>query len=148
MGADDVAHAACHDARVAAVVMASVGARFQPALEELAVRPRIRRRLENAREHCQRMNVTPMNLTLTRPAIPKENILLIEGIYDLICAKENVEDLWRIWGQPDIWRLPTGHVSICCGFVPGLSERVVRWLSQRLKQPSVTSPSLETRSRS
>src|SRR6185503_12225910 len=68
MGADDAALTACHDARLSAVVIASTGARFKPALEELAVSPRIRQRLESAREHCQRMNLTPMNLTLIRPA--------------------------------------------------------------------------------
>jgi pimeloyl-ACP methyl ester carboxylesterase len=136
-GAGDAGMAVCHDARLAAVVMASPAVRFRPFVEQLAVRPRIRARLQKTREICERMNLTAMNLTTTRPAIPKERILLIEGIHDLICLKDNIEDLWQSWGQPDIWRLPHGHVSICCGFVPGLPGRVLRWLTPRLNKPAV-----------
>lgn len=136
MGAGDAGLTVCHDARLAAVVMASPAVRFKPWLEQRAVRPRIRGRLQNARELCQRMNLTPMNLTLIQPAIPRENILLIEGIHDLICSKDDIEDLWQSWGQPDIWRLPHGHVGVCCGGVPGLPGRVLRWLSPRLNAPT------------
>jgi len=89
-----------------------------------------------ARELCEVLNLTPMNLTMIQPAIPRENILLIEGIHDLICSKDDIEDLWQSWGQPDIWRLPHGHVSVCCGGVPGLPGRVLRWLSPRLNAPT------------
>lgn len=84
------------------------------------------------RELCRGLNRTPLNLTMAQPFIPSETILLIEGIYDFMCPKEDLEDLWLSWGQPDIWRLPHGHVGICCGFLLGLSERVLRWLSPRL----------------
>jgi len=70
-----------------------------------------------------------MNLTTIRPSIPRENILLIEGIHDLLCSKDDIEDLWQAWGQPDIWRLPYGHVRVYCGGVPGLPGRVLRWLA-------------------
>jgi len=137
-GAGDAGMAVCHDAQLAAVVMASPAVRFRPWVEQLAVRPRIRRRLESVREICEKMNLTAMNLTMTKPAIPREKILLIEGIHDLICLKDNIEDLWQAWGQPDIWRLPHGHVSVCCGGVPGLAGRVLRWLAPRLNKPAVT----------
>ena len=136
MGAGDAGMMACHDARLAAVVMASPAVRFRPWVEQRAVRPRIRGRLESIRELCERMNLTAMNLTMIQPAIARENILLIEGIHDLICSKEDIEDLWQSWGQPDIWRLPHGHVSVCCGGVPGLPGRVLRWLSPRLNAPT------------
>jgi pimeloyl-ACP methyl ester carboxylesterase len=137
MGAGDAGLMVCHDARLAAVVMANPAVRFKPWLEQRAVRPRIRGRLQDTRELCQRMNLTPMNLTLIQPAIPKENILLIEGVHDLICSKDDIEDLWQSWGQPDIWRLPYGHVNVCCGGVPGLPRRVLRWLLPRLNAPAV-----------
>ena len=131
-GASDAGMAVCRDARLAAVVMASFPVRCKPLVQQLAVRPRIRRRLQSARDVCERMNQTPMNLTLIQPAIPREGILLIEGIHDLVCSKDDIEDLWQSWGQPDIWRLPHGHVSVCCGGVPGLTGRVLRWLAPRL----------------
>jgi pimeloyl-ACP methyl ester carboxylesterase len=131
MGAGDAGLTACHDARLAAVVMASAPVRFKPWLEQRAVRPRIRGRLQSVRELCERMNLTAMNLSMTQPVIPREKILLIEGIHDLICSKDDIEDLWQSWGQPDIWRLPHGHVGICCGGVPGLTGQILNWLALR-----------------
>jgi hypothetical protein len=71
-------------------------------------------------------------MTMAQPVIPRANILLIEGIYDFMCPKEDLEDLGKGWELPDIWRLPHGHVSVCCGGVPGLPGRVLRWLEPRL----------------
>jgi hypothetical protein len=88
---------------------------------------------QSVRETCERVNLTAMNLIMLQPAIARERILLIEGSHDdVICPKGDAEDLWRAWGQPDIWRLLHGHVAICCGFVPGLPGRVLRWLTPRL----------------
>jgi pimeloyl-ACP methyl ester carboxylesterase len=129
---------ACCDARLASVILTAPCARLSPWVEQRAVRPRIRRRLGNMGELCEGLNRTAMNLTSTQLVIPRENILLIEGIHDLMCPKDDIEDLWHSWGQPDIWRLPHGHVGVCCGFVPGLPERVLRWLSPRLNKPAVT----------
>lgn len=138
MGAGHAGMAVCRDARLAAVVLASPAVRFRPWVEQRAVRPRIRGRLQSVHELCERMNLTPMNLTMIKPAIPREKILLIEGTHDLICLKDHIEDLWQSWGQPDIWRLPTGHVAVCCGGVPGLPARVLRWLEPRLNKPAFT----------
>jgi pimeloyl-ACP methyl ester carboxylesterase len=123
----------CHDARFSSLVLVGDHGRATPCLEQRAIRPRIRANFPRIREVCEALNRTPMNLTTTRPLIPRENILFIEGIHDLICPKDDVEDFWQSWGQPDIWRLPHGHFEICCGLVPGLSARVLRWLSPRLK---------------
>jgi hypothetical protein len=112
--------------------MACPPVRCKPYDEQLAVRPRIRGRLQSVRGVCGSLKLTAMNLTMTQPAIPREKILLIEGDHDLVCSKDNIEDLWQSWGQPDIWRLPYGHVRICCGGVPGLPERILGWLSPRV----------------
>jgi hypothetical protein len=89
------------------------------------------------REVCDGFNLTAMNLTAIQPAIAAKNILLIEGIHDLLCPKDDIEELWQAWRQPDIWRLPHGHVSVCCGGVPGLPGRVLQWLEPRLNKPVV-----------
>jgi len=100
MGAWYAGTAVCYDARLAAVVMASPPARHRPGLEQRAVRPRIRANVARIREVCARLNVTPMSLATIRPAISGKNILLIEGIYDLLCPKEDIGDLWRVWDSP------------------------------------------------
>jgi hypothetical protein len=132
MGAWYAGMAVCQDARLAAVVLGAPCARLSPWLAQHAVRPRIRRRLADVRENFKALNQTSMNLTTNQPVIPAKNILLIEGIYDLLCSKDAIEDLWQSWGQPDIWRLQYGHCGVCCGMVPGLTGRILRWLSPRL----------------
>jgi hypothetical protein len=93
--------------------------------------------LPKVRGLCEGLNLTAMNLLTAQPVIPPKNILLLEALHDsMICPKDDTEDLWHAWRQPDIWRLPHGHVGVCCGFVPGLSGRVLRWLSPRLNAPT------------
>jgi len=77
------------------------------------------------------MDTTRLNLILSTPVVPKENILLIEGIHDLFAERQPIEELWQKWEQPEIWRLPHGHISAL--FVPGLTGRVLRWLAPRLE---------------
>jgi pimeloyl-ACP methyl ester carboxylesterase len=134
LGARYAGMAVCRDARLASVVMVSPNVRLSPCVEQRAIRPRIRKNFPMVREVCEKLNPTALNLLTAQPAIPREKILLVEGIHDLICRKEDIEDLWQSWGQPDIWRLPHGHVGVCCGFVPGLPERVLRWLSPRMNK--------------
>ena len=133
MGAWYAGMAVCRDARLAAVVLGAPCARMNPWAEQRAVRPRVRARLPMVRGLCEGLNLTAMNLLTAQPVIPVKNILLIEAFHDsMICPKDDTEDLRQTWGQPDIWRLPHGHVGICCGFVPGLTGRVLRWLAPRL----------------
>jgi dienelactone hydrolase len=129
--------AACRDARLAAVVMTVPGVRLNCLIAEQFVRRNIREALQERRVAWEQLNMTPLNLTLTRPNIPPENILLIEGVHDLFVRAEPVEELWQAWGRPDIWRLPHGHVIIGCGLLPGMTGRVLRWLSPRLDKPAV-----------
>ncbi|MGB7747300.1 MAG: alpha/beta fold hydrolase [Verrucomicrobiia bacterium] len=141
MGAWYAGMAVCRDARLAAVVLGAPCARMNPWAEERAIRPRVRVRLPMVRELCEALNLTAMNLTITKPLIPGKNILLLETFHDsMICPKEDTEDLWQAWGQPDVWRLPHGHVGLCCGFVPGLTGRVLRWLAPRLGKSKLQAP--------
>jgi hypothetical protein len=48
-------------------------------------------------------------------------------------------ELWQRWGQPEIWRLPHGHISGL--FVPGLTGRVFDWLAPRLEKTTPSAPS-------
>lgn len=132
MGAWYAGISACCDSRLASVVLGAPAARLNPWVEKYAASPRIRSMLARFGQLYKNLNLTRLNLTRTQPVIPREKILLIEGIYDLLCPKNDIEDLWQTWGQPDIWRLPHGHVGVCCGLMPGLAGRVLRWLKSRL----------------
>ena len=99
------------------------------------IRRRVREALQSLRPAQDALDTTRLNLALSTPVIPKENILLIDGIHNLFGEWQWIEDLWQKWEQPEFWRLPHGHVSAL--FMPGLSDRVLRWLSPRLHAPAV-----------
>ena len=119
------------DPRLAAAVLAVPGVGVNYSITERIVWPRVREAMRRQRSTLERFNLTPVNLTRLQPVISKRNILLIEAIHDLFAPKEDIERLWQAWGQPDIWRLPHGHVS--WEFAPGVTGRVLRWLSPRLE---------------
>ena len=136
-GAWHAGMAVCRDARLASVVLGCPAVRMIPWAEQWAVRPRVRTRLPMLREVSEKLNLTAMNLLTAQPVIPGKNILVIEAFHDLmICPKDDTEDLWQSWGQPEIWRLPHGHVTLGLGFAPGLTGRILRWLSPRLNAPT------------
>ena len=123
---------ACHDTRLSAAVLAAPGLDmnvFLSAAKQI-VWPGLREKLLKQRPACEALNRTPLNLTNVRPCIPKENILLIEAIYDLFVDRKSMEALWHAWEQTDIWRLPHSHASRILS--PGLTNRVLRWLAPRL----------------
>jgi hypothetical protein len=122
---------ACGDGRIAAVVLTMPAVAFRMFSARPVVWRRVRASLQALRPAQEAMDSTRLNLILSTPLVPKENILLIEGVYDLFGDPQRIEDLWQKWDQPEIWRLPHGHVSAL--FEPGLTGRVLRWLSPRLE---------------
>ena len=120
---------ACSDTRIACAVLtvSAVRMRCSPPV----VWRRVREALQALGPAQESMDTTRLNLILSRPVIPKENILLIEGMHDLLAKAQPIEELWQKWQQPEIWRLPHGHITTL--FVPGLTGRVLRWLSPRLE---------------
>jgi len=129
--------AATRDTRLKAIVLAVPGVRrdYRVARGERILWTPVRKALERYKAAREALDKTPINLTLSQPVIPKENILLVQGRYDLFVEPENTEELWQKWQQPEIWRLPHGHISGL--FVPGLTDRVLRWLEPRLNGNTV-----------
>ena len=126
---------AFRDARLASTVMIMPAARMgllSSQVERVGWR-RVREAMRRRRAAGEELDRTPLNLTSARPAISKENVLLIEGTHDLLVSSSPIE-LWQSWGQPEIWRLPHGHISTALtAFLPGLPGRVLRWLAPRLE---------------
>jgi dienelactone hydrolase len=118
--------ATCHDTRFAAVVLLVPAARLDRLVADAPFCRGIRQALQG-----QSILAGKLNLTECRPAIPKENILLIESVYDLFIPVDVMEQLWRAWDQPEIWRLRHGHISVLAA--PGLTGRIIRWLGPRLR---------------
>ncbi len=124
MGAWLAGLAVCNDSRIHSAVLTIPIARLDRLIEEMAFCETIRCALQN-----RRVALHNLDLVSNRPLIARENILLVEAEYDLFVDKETVEDLWRAWDKPDIWRLRHGHISIL--YAPGLSQRVVQWIAAR-----------------
>jgi pimeloyl-ACP methyl ester carboxylesterase len=127
---------ACRDTRLSATVLAAPGLDmnvFLSAARQIIWRG-LREELLRQQPACEALNETALNLINARPCIPKENILLIEAVHDLFVDRDSMEALWNAWGQPDIWRLPHSHASKILS--PGLTGRVLRWLSPRLNAPA------------
>jgi pimeloyl-ACP methyl ester carboxylesterase len=126
---------ASRDARLAAAVLAAPGVRLTLSYAEQIAWPRLRKVMMGQCAAYEALNQTSLNLTMAQPVIPRENILLLEGIHDLFARRELIEELWQTWGQPDIWRRPCGHISFPGG--AGFNDRVLRWLAPRLDKPAV-----------
>jgi hypothetical protein len=122
---------ACSDGRIACGVLTvpAVRMRCSPPI----VWRRVREALQALGPAQEAMDTTRSNLILSKPVIPKENILLIEGMHDLLATAQPIEEVWQKWQHPEIWRLPHGHLSWM--FTPGLTSRVLRWLAPRLERP-------------
>jgi len=126
---------ACREARLAAAVMAVPSVRGNRAHAKRVIWRQSREALQKQVEAFDILDKTWLNLTMSRPIIAKENILLIEAIHDLFAMKEPIEELWQLWGKPDIWRVPHGHFSFGLIGAPCLMmNRVLCWLKPRLER--------------
>jgi dienelactone hydrolase len=116
----------CHEARFSCAVLLTPVACLDRLVEEAAFCRGLRLAWQG------RPVLTKLNLTEGRPAMPKENILLIEAMHDSFVPCETMEELWRAWGQPEMWRLRHGHITALVA--PGLSRRILGWMAPRLEQ--------------
>jgi dienelactone hydrolase len=117
--------AVCHDARFACAALLTPVSRLDRMVDEAAFCRGIRFVLDG-----KSVFTGKLNLKESRPAMPKENVLLIEAVHDLLVPADTMEELWRAWDQPEIWRLRHGHISILVA--PGLGGRIIRWMAPRL----------------
>jgi hypothetical protein len=97
-----------------------------------------RRQRESLRERnsaYQALDKTPLSLLASQPVVSKENILLIEGRHDLIAAPQPIEDLWRAWSHPELWRFRHSHLTWMAS--PSITRRVISWLTPHFEIQSV-----------
>jgi pimeloyl-ACP methyl ester carboxylesterase len=114
----------CHDPLVRSAVLLTPVARMDRVVQELEFCEPIRRGLGNAV-----VPWSPLNLASHSPLGGPERVLIVESQHDLFAPAETIEELWRAWDQPEIWRLPHGHISVLMS-VPTM-ERTVKWLAAK-----------------
>lgn len=117
--------AASVDCRLSHGVLVTPVPRIDRAIQALEFCRHIRASMEGLE-----IAVEELNLKENPPLGPAKNFLLVEGLYDLFAPVETIEELWRTWGEPEIWRVRHGHISVLLSVT--VMEATVRWLSARL----------------
>lgn len=77
-------------------------------------------------------NLQKLNLATHVPHCAPNGVLILESTQDLFAPPETVEDVWKFWGRPEIWRVPHGHISILAS-VP-MMWRVSRWIADTTRR--------------
>lgn len=114
----------CHEPLISSAVLGTPICRMDRALRELAFCRPLKEKLE---EH--HLSVSQFDLVNQKPILPPNQILLLESRHDIFAPAETVEELWQAWQQPEIWRVPHGHISVL------LSKRIMTqvcdWIIQQ-----------------
>lgn len=70
-----------------------------------------------------------LNLVSHVPHCAPGGVLILESVQDLFAPPETVEEVWRAWGRPEIWRVKHGHISVLASLA--VMHRVSRWIAKR-----------------
>jgi pimeloyl-ACP methyl ester carboxylesterase len=115
----------CVEPHLRCAVLTTPIVSVERAIAELPFCEPIRRGLGGRRAELGRLNLWSQN-----PCVAPRNLLLMEACHDLFAPADTVEQLWRAWGTPEIWRLAHGHISVL--FSKNIMDRTIRWLGERL----------------
>ena len=119
---------ACHNPRLASAVLVTPVSRMDRAIDELAFCSLVRQALAK-----QPLDLTRLNLQANKPKLTRGFILLVEAEYDLFVPAETTEELWRAWGNPELWTVSHGHITILAA--SDTMKRATKWVSLRMKAP-------------
>ncbi|MEO6034697.1 MAG: alpha/beta hydrolase family protein [Verrucomicrobiota bacterium] len=119
----------CHDPEINVAVLTTPIAKLDCAINDLPFCAPIRASFEGTN-----LSLAKLNLSSHRPKAPLHRVLIQESVDDLFASKEAIEEVWRAWGQPEIWRLRHGHISVLMS-VP-VMKRTVNWIAQKFGETS------------
>jgi pimeloyl-ACP methyl ester carboxylesterase len=115
---------AAHDREVRFAVLMSPVVSLDHAIRDLPFCAPIRESLGG-----RAFNLDKLNLVSHVPHCAPEGVLMLESLQDLFAPPETVEQVWKAWGEPEIWRVAHGHISILAS-VP-MMHRVSRWVGRK-----------------
>jgi dienelactone hydrolase len=118
--------AACHNARVFCAVFVTPVSRMDRMIDEAAFCEPIRQALLR-----QPMDLTRLNLAFHKPKLPRGHILIVAAEHDMFVPAETTRELWEAWGNPELWELPHGHITILGS--SDMMKRAGKWIGLRLK---------------
>ena len=118
--------AACHNPWLFCVVLITPVSRMDRMIDEAAFCEPIRQALKR-----QPMDLRRLNLTSHKPKLPRSHILVVEAEHDKFVPAETCKELWVASGNPELWTVRHGHITILAS--SNLMRRVSKWMALRLK---------------
>jgi hypothetical protein len=86
------------------------------------------------------MDLRRLNLTFHKPKFPRSHMLVVEAEHDKFVPADTCKELWQAWGNPEMWTLPHGHITILAS--SSLIRRTGKWITLRLKTPESSGDSI------
>jgi dienelactone hydrolase len=120
---------ACHNDGIDCAVFITPVSRMDRMIDEVAFCDPIRRALLS-----QPMDLSRFNLKSHKPKLTRGAMLLVAAEYDVFVPMETTQELWAAWGNPEIWTLPHGHISILASSTT--MKRASKWIGIRLRIPN------------
>lgn len=115
---------ACAERRLDFAVLQTPVARIDRVIDELDFCRAIRTSLNGAPVRLDRLNLASHS-----PKLCPENILIVACQHDLFAPAETIEELWRAWGKPEMWRTQHGHISVLMS--APIMERTADWIARK-----------------
>ena len=106
------------------VVLMTPIARIDRVIAELPFCEPVRRGLG---QHA--LDFQSLNLAAAKPVLDPEHILIVESRHDLFAPPDTLEELWRAWDQPEIWRFRHGHISLLMS--RPIMARTIEWVARQ-----------------
>jgi pimeloyl-ACP methyl ester carboxylesterase len=120
--------AVCHNPRICCAVLITPVSRIDRMIDDTAFCEPLRRALIS-----KPMDLNPLNLGFHKPKLTRGNMLLVVAEHDMFVPAETSEELWEAWGNPELWSLPQGHITMLGS--SSMMKRAGKWIGARLKIP-------------
>jgi len=117
--------AAARQPEIDFTVMLTPVVRMERALQELAFCEPIRDHLHGTQQHFEVFNLVAHD----RPPEGKK-VLIVASQLDQFAPTETIDELERAW-QPEVWRLPHGHISVLLS--NSVMRRIAKWVANAAK---------------
>jgi dienelactone hydrolase len=117
---------ACYNAKLSCAVFITPVSRMDRMIDEVAFCEPIRQALIR-----HPMDISRLNLVSHKPKLSRGSMLVVAAEHDVFVPEKTTEEFWQAWGNPELWSLPHGHISILAS--SSLMKRATKWLGLRLK---------------
>jgi dienelactone hydrolase len=120
--------AACHNPKISCAVLITPVSRMDRMVAEAAFCKPIRQGLKS-----QPMDLTRLNLVSHKPRLTRGQMLMVVAEHDEFVPADTSQELWEAWGNPELWSLPHGHITILTS--SNMMKRASKWVRLHLRIP-------------